>query len=96
MCGCVGQVRESNAAAFHLYNVTLGYQQHDVEVKYYADGEEYVFPLLSQIRIHIHPTDVCESTGSSKLGTQKSAARHIHVQADTTPRSTRHAPSEGM
>ena len=33
-------VRESNRAAFHLYNVTLGYKIHDVEKGYYADGED--------------------------------------------------------
>lgn len=33
-------VRESNRAAFHLYNVTLGYKVHDVEKGYYADGED--------------------------------------------------------
>jgi N-alpha-acetyltransferase 10/11 len=33
-------VRESNRAAFHLYNVTLGYKIHDVEEGYYADGED--------------------------------------------------------
>ena len=32
-------VRKSNAAAFHLYNVSLGYQIHDIEKGYYADGE---------------------------------------------------------
>ena len=33
-------VRESNAGAFHLYNNTLGYTIHDVELGYYADGED--------------------------------------------------------
>merc|ERR1712224_680168 len=33
-------VRKSNTAAFHLYTKTLGYQTHDIEVKYYADGED--------------------------------------------------------
>eukprot|EP00456_Euglypha_rotunda_P020832 TRINITY_DN18079_c0_g1_i5.p1 TRINITY_DN18079_c0_g1~~TRINITY_DN18079_c0_g1_i5.p1 ORF type:complete len:209 (+),score=28.40 TRINITY_DN18079_c0_g1_i5:83-709(+) len=33
-------VRKSNTAAFHLYSQTLGYQPHDIEVKYYADGED--------------------------------------------------------
>lgn len=33
-------VRRSNRAAFHLYNETLGYKIHDVEQKYYADGED--------------------------------------------------------
>jgi ribosomal protein S18 acetylase RimI-like enzyme len=32
-------VRVSNAAAFHLYHETLGYEIHKEESKYYADGE---------------------------------------------------------
>lgn len=30
----------SNQAAIHLYTDTLGYEQNDVESKYYADGED--------------------------------------------------------
>lgn len=33
-------VRVSNKAALHLYKETLGYQVHDVEAKYYANGED--------------------------------------------------------
>ena len=33
-------VRESNKAAFHLYNVTLKYDINDIERGYYADGED--------------------------------------------------------
>ena len=33
-------VRKSNRAAFHLYNETLKYEIHDIEAKYYADGED--------------------------------------------------------
>ena len=33
-------VRKSNKAAFHLYTETLGYDIHDIEQKYYADGED--------------------------------------------------------
>ena len=33
-------VRKSNKAAFHLYTETLGYDIHDIEAKYYADGED--------------------------------------------------------
>lgn len=33
-------VRKSNKAAFHLYNVTLQYEIHDIEKGYYADGED--------------------------------------------------------
>lgn len=37
---CSLHVRVSNQAAIHLYTNTLGYKKHDVEVKYYADGED--------------------------------------------------------
>ena len=33
-------VRESNQGAFHLYKNTLQYKTHDIEVGYYADGED--------------------------------------------------------
>lgn len=33
-------VRVGNRAAFSLYSSTLGYQIHDTEAKYYADGED--------------------------------------------------------
>ncbi|GAB2232037.1 hypothetical protein Droror1_Dr00011058 [Drosera rotundifolia] len=33
-------VRKSNRAAFRLYTETLGYRIHDVELRYYADGED--------------------------------------------------------
>jgi len=37
---CSLHVRKSNTAAFHLYTQTLGYETHDIERKYYADGED--------------------------------------------------------
>lgn len=33
-------VRVTNKVAVHLYTQTLGYQIHDIEGKYYADGED--------------------------------------------------------
>lgn len=33
-------VRESNQAAIHLYEKTLGFQREKTESKYYADGED--------------------------------------------------------
>jgi len=32
-------VRETNFAAYHLYKDTLNFEQHGIELKYYADGE---------------------------------------------------------
>lgn len=37
---CSLHVRKSNTAAYHLYTQTLAYEQHDIEVEYYADGED--------------------------------------------------------
>jgi ribosomal protein S18 acetylase RimI-like enzyme len=37
---CSLHVRKSNKAAFHLYNETLKYDIHEIERKYYADGED--------------------------------------------------------
>jgi hypothetical protein len=37
---CSLHVRKSNTAAFHLYSQTLGYAIHEIEKKYYADGED--------------------------------------------------------
>jgi len=37
---CSLHVRKTNAGAFHLYSQTLGYEIHDLEKGYYADGED--------------------------------------------------------
>ncbi|KAF8651296.1 hypothetical protein HU200_063547 [Digitaria exilis] len=42
-------VRRSNRAAFNLYNSTLGYKIHDIEAKYYADGED-AFDMRKSLR----------------------------------------------
>eukprot|EP00898_Chlorokybus_atmophyticus_P007069 jgi/Chlat1/7363/Chrsp59S06982 len=42
-------VRKSNKAAFHLYTETLGYKIHDVEAKYYADGED-AYDMRKQLK----------------------------------------------
>lgn len=49
-------VRKSNRAAFNLYTETLGYKIHDVEAKYYADGED-AYDMRKQLKgkqIHHH------------------------------------------
>lgn len=43
-------VRKSNRAAFHLYTQTLGYKIHDIEAKYYADGED-AYDMRKQLRV---------------------------------------------
>ena len=49
-------VRKSNRAAFHLYIETLGYKIHDIEAKYYADGEDAydMRKLLKGKHQHLH------------------------------------------
>ena len=42
-------VRKSNRAAFNLYTETLGYKIHDVEAKYYADGED-AYDMRKQLK----------------------------------------------
>lgn len=42
-------VRRSNRAAFNLYTQTLGYKIHDVEAKYYADGED-AYDMRKQLK----------------------------------------------
>ncbi|KAL2491635.1 Acyl-CoA N-acyltransferases (NAT) superfamily protein [Abeliophyllum distichum] len=48
-------VRKGNKAAFNLYTETLGYTIHDVEAKYYADGED-AYDMRKQLkgRKHYH------------------------------------------
>ncbi|KAK8948037.1 hypothetical protein KSP40_PGU021586 [Platanthera guangdongensis] len=49
-------VRRSNRAAFNLYASTLGYKIHDLEAKYYADGEDaYDMRKHLKGRQHLHP-----------------------------------------
>ncbi|KAK9106268.1 hypothetical protein Syun_022279 [Stephania yunnanensis] len=43
-------VRRSNRAAFNLYAQTLGYKIHDVEAKYYADGED-AYDMRKQLKL---------------------------------------------
>jgi peptide alpha-N-acetyltransferase len=58
-------VRKSNTAAFHLYSQTLGYLQHDVEIKYYADGEDAYdmrkpFPKRGEEKPKTKPVEVAD------------------------------------
>jgi GNAT superfamily N-acetyltransferase len=58
-------VRKSNTAAFHLYSQTLGYLQHDIEVKYYADGEDAYdmrkpFPKRGEAKLKSKPVEVAD------------------------------------
>ncbi|KAM0949303.1 putative transferase transcription regulator GNAT family [Dioscorea sansibarensis] len=46
-------VRRSNRAAFNLYTSTLGYKIHDVEAKYYADGED-AYDMRKQLKGRQH------------------------------------------
>ncbi|KAK2614995.1 hypothetical protein N8I77_001775 [Diaporthe amygdali] len=58
-------VRESNQAAIHLYEKTLGFQREKTEPKYYADGED-AFGMkldLSTIREQIRDEQDSDSEG---------------------------------
>lgn len=46
-------VRKSNRAAFNLYTGTLGYKIHDIEAKYYADGED-AYDMRKQLKGRKH------------------------------------------
>ncbi|KAF5203520.1 N-alpha-acetyltransferase [Thalictrum thalictroides] len=46
-------VRRSNRAAFNLYTQTLGYKIHDIEAKYYADGED-AYDMRKQLKGRQH------------------------------------------
>ncbi|KAG1361537.1 N-terminal acetyltransferase A complex catalytic subunit NAA10 [Cocos nucifera] len=64
-------VRRSNRAAFNLYTSTLGFKIHDVEAKYYADGED-AYDMRKQLkgRRH-HHGDGCCSGDSKAAGSEK-------------------------
>lgn len=58
-------VRKSNRAAFNLYTGTLGYKIHDVEAKYYADGED-AYDMRKQLKVkkphhHHHGGGCCSA-----------------------------------
>ncbi|KAL9226461.1 hypothetical protein vseg_002272 [Gypsophila vaccaria] len=71
-------VRKSNRAAFRLYTHTLGYKIHDMEAKYYADGEDaydmrktfntnppHPHPPPHHHHHHHHSAACCSSSSSS-------------------------------
>ena len=62
-------VRESNQAAFHLYNETLQYEIKEVEEGYYADGED-----AYAMRKYFNKNDKnAEDTLSAEKGKDKTA-----------------------
>ncbi|KAE8660729.1 N-alpha-acetyltransferase 11 [Hibiscus syriacus] len=72
-------VRKSNRAAFNLYTQTLGYKIHDVEAKYYADGED-AYDMRKQLKAkpshqhghhhHHHGGECCSGEGRNTQVTQ--------------------------
>merc|ERR1712130_27011 len=49
-------VRETNHAAYHLYSNSLKFNKYDIEVGYYADGEDAFDmrkPLKSSYKTHV-------------------------------------------
>ncbi|CAL9004243.1 unnamed protein product [Prunus brigantina] len=58
-------VRKSNRAAFNLYTETLGYKIHDVEAKYYADGED-AYDMRKELKgkkVHGHSSETGKDRG---------------------------------
>ncbi|KAK2503177.1 hypothetical protein MC885_012126 [Smutsia gigantea] len=56
-------VRKSNRAALHLYSNTLNFQVSEVELKYYADGEDAyamkrdLSPMAGELRRQLQPKE---------------------------------------
>ncbi|XP_017697472.1 N-terminal acetyltransferase A complex catalytic subunit NAA10 [Phoenix dactylifera] len=88
-------VRRSNRAAINLYTSTLGYKIHDVEAKYYADGED-AYDMRKQLKVrtahhhghghHHHPGGACCSGDAAKpveadAGTGASASASASANA---------------
>ncbi|KAH7440609.1 hypothetical protein KP509_03G001600 [Ceratopteris richardii] len=81
-------VRKSNRAAFHLYTETLGYKIHDVEAKYYADGED-AFDMRKQLKKKFtegksHPTKTslenAESSSSPDTNVKDGDKKKVSTQ----------------
>jgi N-alpha-acetyltransferase 10/11 len=60
-------VRESNQAAIHLYEKTLGFQREKTEPKYYADGEDAFGMKLDLTAIRDQLREERESSDSEEL-----------------------------
>lgn len=60
-------VRESNQAAIHLYEKTLGFQREKTEAKYYADGEDAFGMKLDLSSIREQLREERDSSDSEEL-----------------------------
>ena len=60
-------VRESNQAAIHLYEKTLGFQREKTEPKYYADGEDAFGMKLDLTAIRDQLREERDSSDSEEL-----------------------------
>lgn len=60
-------VRESNQAAIHLYEKTLGFQREKTEPKYYADGEDAFGMKLDLSSIREQLREERDSSDSEEL-----------------------------
>lgn len=61
-------VRVTNKGAFHLYTETLGYKIHDVEAKYYANGED-AYEMRKYFKT---------ASQKKKLGSKKGGEEDVH------------------
>jgi len=79
---CSLHVRQSNTAAFHLYTETLGFEIHDVESKYYADGED-AFDMRKPLRKREKKGKEENGTGAG-AGTSSNSHTNANANATTT------------
>ncbi|CAN6229716.1 unnamed protein product [Urochloa humidicola] len=87
-------VRRSNRAAFNLYTSTLGYQIHDIEAKYYADGED-VYDMRKPLRQpqpkkHHHPHHHHHGPGGCCSHDAPAAAAGSSPQSSKSPDKKTH------
>lgn len=70
---CSLHVRETNYAAIHLYNDTLGFQKQAKERGYYADGEDAweMRKMLSREEVGLPPLEATEESKTEEKGGKK-------------------------
>jgi len=73
---CSLHVRQSNVGAVHLYNETLGFYAHDVESKYYADGED-----AYDMRHYFPPYTPDDTSNTPAKQKDKGSTEHVDSKA---------------
>ena len=91
-------VRKSNKAAFHLYSETLRYEIHDIEAKYYADGEDaYDMRSYFEVRPSLpFLTHIILAEGTARPLTSRLHAAGRRRTGDRTRRTLRRGVTESQ